>query len=181
MIAAYMPGAEAHTFGAHGAGLAEGFAHPFLGLDHWLTMVAVGLWAGQLGGRTLWLAPVTFVGVMAAAAVLGLAGLPLPLLEPAISTSVLVLGLLIAGTIRMGVIPSVALVAGVAVLHGYAHGLELPATASPWFYGLGFMAATAALHGVGLGLGWATRQTGWLTRLCGTMIAATGLYILAGI
>ena len=43
--------AQAHTPEAVGAGLAEGFAHPLLGLDHLLAMVAVGLWAAQLGGR----------------------------------------------------------------------------------------------------------------------------------
>ena len=30
---------------------AEGLRHPFTGLDHMLAMVAVGLWASQLGRR----------------------------------------------------------------------------------------------------------------------------------
>ncbi|MBI5782330.1 MAG: HupE/UreJ family protein [Gammaproteobacteria bacterium] len=36
--------AQAHTFGAHDAGFAAGLAHPFIGLDHLLAMVAVGMW-----------------------------------------------------------------------------------------------------------------------------------------
>ena len=32
-------------------GFAEGLVHPFTGLDHMLAMVAVGLWASQIGGR----------------------------------------------------------------------------------------------------------------------------------
>jgi urease accessory protein len=51
---------------------AEGLAHPFSGLDHILAMVAVGLWASQIGGRALWLLPLTFPAVMAAGAALGL-------------------------------------------------------------------------------------------------------------
>ncbi len=60
------PAAFAHTFGAHGFGFAEGFLHPFLGIDHLLAMLAVGLWAAQLGGAALWRVPVAFVAFMAA-------------------------------------------------------------------------------------------------------------------
>ena len=49
---------SAHTFGAHGAGMADGLAHPFIGIDHLLAMLAVGIWAAQLGagrcGRCRW-------------------------------------------------------------------------------------------------------------------------------
>ena len=37
----FTPAAFAHTFGAHGAGFADGLAHPFFGLDHMLAMIAV--------------------------------------------------------------------------------------------------------------------------------------------
>jgi len=52
--AALLPVAEAHTFAAQGTGLAAGLAHPFIGLDHLLAMIAVGiglanLAAGQSG------------------------------------------------------------------------------------------------------------------------------------
>jgi len=175
---AAMPMAEAHTFGAHGAGLAEGFAHPFLGLDHLLAMLAVGLWAAQLGGRAKWLAPLAFVAVMAAAAGLAVAGVALPLLEPAIASSVLVLGLLVAFAVRLPTSASVGLVGSLAVFHGFAHGLELPGAASPALYALGFAAATAMLHGIGLGLGLSMRGLA-LLRLGGSVIALTGLYLLA--
>ncbi|MEI6081855.1 MAG: HupE/UreJ family protein, partial [Verrucomicrobiota bacterium] len=51
--------ATAHTSQFHSqdmAGMARaGFFHPLTGLDHLLVMVAVGLWAVQIGGRALWL------------------------------------------------------------------------------------------------------------------------------
>ena len=45
--------AQAHTFGAHDAGFVSSLAHPFIGLDHLLALVAVGLWAVQQGSGSL--------------------------------------------------------------------------------------------------------------------------------
>jgi len=55
----------------HAHDLAGGFLHPLGGIDHVLAMVAVGLFAAQLGGRALWLVPASFVAMMAAAGVRG--------------------------------------------------------------------------------------------------------------
>ena len=49
--------AQAHIIPNDVHGFGSGFAHPLHGLDHILVMVAVGLWAGQLGGRARWLVP----------------------------------------------------------------------------------------------------------------------------
>ena len=175
-----LPVAEAHTFGSQGAGLMAGLTHPFMGLDHLLAMIAVGIWAGQLGGRAVWLIPLTFVSVMAAAATLASFGLLLPLMEPAIACSVLVLGLLIAGSVRLPTSVSALLVSLFAVFHGYAHGLELPQAASPILYGAGFVLATALLHGLGIGFARNSRQHKMLQRIAGySLIAASGLLLAA--
>ncbi len=47
--------AYAHTGVEEAAGRAHGLFHPFTGLDHFFAMIAVGLWAAQLGGRAQWL------------------------------------------------------------------------------------------------------------------------------
>jgi urease accessory protein len=52
-VAMVVPAAQAHI-GSHGTGFGAGMAHPFIGLDHLLAMVAVGIWAALLGGRALW-------------------------------------------------------------------------------------------------------------------------------
>ena len=175
-----LPVAEAHTFGSQGAGLMAGLTHPFVGLDHLLAMIAVGIWAGQLGGRAVWLIPLTFVSVMAAAATLASFGLLLPFMEPAIACSVLVLGLLIAGSVRLPTSVSALLVSLFAVFHGYAHGLELPQAASPILYGAGFVLATALLHGLGIGFARNSRQHKMLQRIAGySLIAASGLLLAA--
>ena len=41
----------------------HGFFHPLGGIDHILAMVAVGLFAANLGGAALWLVPSAFVGI----------------------------------------------------------------------------------------------------------------------
>ena len=175
-----LPVAEAHTFGSQGAGLMAGLTHPFVGLDHLLAMIAVGIWAGQLGGRAVWLIPLTFVSVMAAAASLASFGLLLPPMEPAIACSVLVLGLLIAGSVRLPTYVGALLVGLFAVFHGYAHGLELPQAASPILYGAGFVLATALLHGLGIGFARNSYQYKMLQRIAGySLIAASGLLLAA--
>ena len=175
---ALLSGAEAHTFGAHGTGFAEGFTHPFYGLDHLFAMIAVGIWAAQLGGLATWLAPLTFVAVMAGSALLALHGFELPMLEPAIASSVLVLGLLVAFAVRLPVGVSLGLVGLFALFHGYAHGQELPHAASAMLYGVGFLLATGLLHGLGLGFGCMTCRVALVSRLGGSVIATAGLFLL---
>ena len=59
--------AFAHPGHGGADGMIQGFAHPLSGIDHVLAMVAVGLLAAQLGGRALWLVPLSFVSMMAVA------------------------------------------------------------------------------------------------------------------
>src|SRR3546814_6604775 len=87
--------ASAHP-GHDVTGFAGGFVHPLGGLDHLLAMVAVGLWASQLGGRMLWALPAAFVTAMIAGSAAGFAGIGLPGLEIGIAGSVIALGTLIA-------------------------------------------------------------------------------------
>ena len=111
-----------------------------------LAMVAVGLWAGLNGGRALWAWPVAFVGVMLAGGALGMAGVAVPMVEPGILASVIVLGLLVLTAARLPVALGAALVGVFALLHGHAHGAELPTEAAAATYAAGFALATALLH-----------------------------------
>jgi urease accessory protein len=175
--------AEAHLLDANHAGAVQGFAHPFSGLDHILAMVAVGLWAAQIGRRALWLLPLAFPLAMAAGGLLGMGGVAVPGIETGIGASVAVLGLLIALAARPALPIAIALVALFAVFHGHAHGTELPVAASPALYGLGFVAATTVLHLIGLGIGQILQlpRGQLLVRAGGAGIAAAGVILLAGI
>ena len=167
------------------SGFAAGLMHPFSGLDHLLAMVAVGLWAAQgnsmkRGRSKVWLLPATFMTMLAVGAGIAMQWQSLPLVEPGIATSVLALGLLIALSLQLPASLSVAITGLFGLLHGYAHGLELPRSAAPVEYALGFLAATAALHLSGIAAGLAMRQRyALLTRFLGSAIAVSGVCLLA--
>ena len=175
-----VPIAAAHTLGAHGAGFASGVAHPLAGLDHILAMIAVGLWAAQLGDRAYWNVPLAFVGMMALGAVVAAAGLTLPAVESGIAASVLILGLVIAFSVRMSIPLGMVLVGVFALFHGHAHGTELPQAASAASYGLGMLLATIGLHATGLGAGILFQRAAVLLRIGGVMIAAAGAMMWGG-
>jgi urease accessory protein len=172
--------AFAHV-GDHSSGLVGGLAHPFTGLDHILAMVAVGLWASQLERPVCWLLPLTFPTVMAFGALLGASGLVLPLVEPAIAASVLVLGALIALALRPSLAVSALLIALFALFHGYSHGVEVPAQGSVLAYDAGFIAATLALHAIGFAIGTLADHAPVrnLARAAGAAIAIIGVLLLA--
>ncbi len=173
----------AHAHPGHDVtGFAHGFSHPLSGLDHLLAMLAVGLWAAQMGGRARWAVPATFVGVMALGGALGMAGMHLPMVESGIAASVLVLGLLIAASARLPLAAAVPLVGLFAIFHGYAHGAEMPSSISGFAYAVGFMLATAALHAAGIGFGMGIQRvtSAPIVRFAGAAIAVVGVAIAAG-
>jgi urease accessory protein len=174
--------AYAHV-GVHpDGGLATGLAHPFLGLDHLLAMVAVGVWAAQLGGRNRVTLPAAFVVAMAAGAAAGAGGVALPQVESVVALSVLVLGLLVALAAGPSRHWPVALVALFALFHGHAHGGEMPAFSSPGLYFAGFLTATAALHATGVAAGVALKAHPGFLRAGGAAIGLAGIgLLLAGL
>ncbi|MGE3307702.1 MAG: HupE/UreJ family protein [Rhizobiaceae bacterium] len=185
LLAASAAPAFAHLDPAEHGSFAAGFSHPLFGLDHILAMVAVGLWAALLGGRSVWLVPAAFVFTMAAGFAAALAGLGLPFVEPVIAASVVVVGLLALVALQVPTVVGAAMVGFFAFFHGYAHGGELgDAGALPFL--AAFAIATALLHaaGVALGLGMGRVAGGpagrWLTRAAGGATALAGLWLVTG-
>lgn len=168
--------ALAHTGHGSTSGFASGAYHPVSGWDHLLAMVAIGLLAVQMGGRMLWAAPLAFVSSMALGAALGMAGLPLPLVELGIVASVLAFGIVLAIGKPMPQVAALVLIGAFAIFHGHAHGAEMPTMASGFIYGIGFVLATASLH-LG-GIVFARLSTSWLgdkvLRIAGGLIALAG-------
>ena len=165
--------AQAHPGHAETTGLALGLAHPIGGLDHLLAMLAVGLWASQLGGSARWLMPVLFVGFMLVGAGLGMNGFALPMVEQGIVASVVVLGLLLLWAKRLPLAAGATLVTAFAMLHGLAHGAEMPVSSNAMLYMAGFAVSTALLHLAGMGAGaW---RSGMLSRFIGAAIAVAGV------
>ena len=167
-------------FGAHTEiGFLDGLLHPLTGLDHLAAMLAVGFWSA-LTARRLWTAPLAFAAMLLAGALLGLAGMELPAVEPMIAASVLVLGLLVALHARLPAVLAAVLVGLFAIFHGVAHGTELAGAAQIGAPLLGMLLTTVALHATGLGLGLAMRHLNtWIPRMAGAGVAALGVTLLA--
>ena len=175
------PLAQAHEGAGLAGGFMSGFAHPLLGWDHVIAMLAVGLWGAFLGAPALWLLPVVFPLVMAAGGALGVLGVPLPAVEVGIAVSAIALGGVVAGALRPPLWVAALLVALFAIFHGHAHGTELPQAANPLAYSLGFVVATGLLHLTGIALGLLTRWPAGriAVRGMGAGIALLGVLFLA--
>lgn len=167
------PGTDA---GAHHGWLA-GLLHPLTGLDHLAVMLAVGLWSA-LGQRQRWLAPLTFASVLSLGALAAQAGLVVPMVEPMIVASLLVVGLLIAARIALPQGAVALLVAGFAWFHGAAHGQELSGLPALG----GMVVGTALLHIAGIALGLALqRWHAWAPRAAGAAVATVGVVSAAAL
>jgi urease accessory protein len=148
-IASTLP-AAAHVGAAPTLGFMSGFLHPLTGLDHLIAMLALGLWAGVLAGRSLWLLPLVFLLSMAAGALA-------PQLAPLSLASewlVLASAIFIPAAallpLRLDLRAALPLTVLFALAHGHAHGGELPLSVSNMRAGLGVLAATAVLHLIGV-------------------------------
>lgn len=186
LVAVLIPTAAlAHTGHGDTSGFVHGFLHPVGGLDHVLAMVAVGVFAAVLGGRALWLVPLSFVAMMVVGFGLGVGGVDVPFVELGIALSSIVIGGAAALGRPMPVAAAMGLVGMFAVFHGHAHGAEMPETSAGLQYAAGFVLATASLHAAGIGatMGVAAllgRYGKAAARLAGMAFAAGGLGVLAG-
>jgi urease accessory protein len=178
--------ASAHVGVGSTSGFGHGLWHPLGGIDHVLAMVAVGMFAVNLGGRALWAVPLTFVSLMAFGGLLGAEHVAVPYVEVGIALSVVVLGLLVALQVQWPVAAAMALVGVFALFHGHVHGEEMPIAASGAAYAAGFMMATALLHIVGIAIGIGIQRSGsahWhrTAQVSGFAMALAGAGLLAGV
>lgn len=173
--------AHAHMYSDGTGGFFSGFEHPFTGLDHFLAMFAVGLWGAQMGGRSVWILPITFPLVMVIGGILGIFGIDMVGVEIGIALSVVILGLAIVFRFRPSQWVVLALVCVFAIYHGYAHGTELPKAVNPADFAVGFVVATGLIHIIGIGVGLISERffSGKLTRILGGFVIAGGVYFLS--
>ena len=176
---------------AHGVGGAGGFMaglkHPVLGLDHLLAMISVGVVSTQIGGRALWTVPASFVTIMAVGGYAGMQSFDfmdmnniIVTIEQGIIISVIVLGLAIAMDKKIPVLLAMLACGFFGFFHGFAHGIEIPDVSLSLPYIGGFMAATAALHIIGVGIGEMAKTLPngvSILRYTGAAILGAGLHI----
>jgi urease accessory protein len=165
-------------------GFLSGLVHPVLGYDHLLAMLSVGILSAQIGGRAIWTVPATFVSVMAVGGLLGLIDIGLTATEFGIAVSLVILGSVIAAERRLSILVAMVGVGFFAIFHGYAHGSEVPETAEPFLYALGFLMGTALIHITGVVIGDISRhyeRGKIILRVGGALIALIGLLFVFGV
>jgi len=185
LLIAVPTAAFAHTGHGDTSGFLHGFMHPVGGIDHILAMVAVGVFAYVLGGRALWLVPLSFVAMMAVGFLLGVGQIDVPFVELGIALSSVVIGGAAALGRPMPVLAASALVGVFAIFHGHAHGAEMPVDASGFEYAAGFIVATALLHlaGIAAAMGVAKlvgKYGKTVAQVAGGVFALGGIGVLAG-
>ena len=173
-----------HTGFGSVSGFEAGFLHPISGLDHILAMVSVGILSAQLGGKSIWLIPLSFVSMMIVGASFGFFGMAIPFVEYAIMGSVVVLGLAIAFGHKTPLSLAIILVGISSIFHGNAHGLEMPNNISGIEYGLGFTVATTFLHMTGILINLFIHKTqkkvaSRMIRVSGAAITVVGIVLFA--
>ena len=161
-----------------GATLLDGFMHPFIGFDHLLAMIAVGVWAAQIGARAMWALPTAFVIAMLAGGMLGFLGVEVGAVEPLVAATVLVLGILIMSRCHVPLVHGALLAAVFAIFHGASHVAVAPSTANLVAYGTGLVSATVLLHLAGIFAVLAARGRAAVLRLAAAPIALAGAWLL---
>jgi urease accessory protein len=165
----------------HEGGFAAGLAHPLLGLDHLLAMLAVGLWSLRQSRALSLGAPLLAAAGMLLGAGLAWGGVALPGVEFGIAMSVLLAGVLIAALVSVPTVVGAGVIVLFMLFHGHAHGSEMPHGASQLAYLAGFTLATLAITFAGrLGGAWLMARQNRLLRGLGVAIAAAGAFFALG-
>ena len=135
----------------HASSFASGLIHPLHGADHLVAMLAVGVWGAIAGGRAVRVWPIAFVATMLVGFATAVSGIAVPIVEPVVWLSVVVLGLFVALAVNAPVWCGAAIIGLLAFFHGHVHGTEA-ATSSLPAYASGLAIATGVLHVAGIGV-----------------------------
>lgn len=190
LVASSLPSHAHHPLGGapmttFSDGVLSGIGHPILGFDHLFFICAVGI-AALFTGRAL-VAPGLYIAGMLGGVGLILGGVALPMVEPVIALSLLIVGALIMSGRAMS-LPVVGLLFAVlGVFHGWAFGESLAGQegGAPMQVAVGYLlglGVTQWLIAIAAGLvvsrGWRVASASDVpVRLAGGMVAGAGLFL----
>ena len=145
------PIAGAH--GLQGVSFMHGLAHPLLGLDHLLAMLAMGVSVAAFSTSGRWLTASLMilsllVGLFSASA----AHLSLSV-DSLLAATLFSLGLMLVRKHALTAPLHAALIVLFTFFHGFAHGIELPFQDTLWPLAAGVVGASLLLFGLGIGVG----------------------------
>src|SRR5690606_25545570 len=130
--------------GHHHIDWQAGFLHPLTGLDHLLALAATGFWLSQTHAQRKPGLITAFIALLAVFIAVGTQFVHLTL-EVGITTTLVVLGGLIACAAGGATIVRVAVVALTALIHGFVHGTELPIGEGTMPFVMGLLISSAAV------------------------------------
>jgi urease accessory protein len=134
-----------HTHG----GFVAGFLHPLTGLDHLLMLIAIGFLLRQKMNPNSTGLALMFLSAIQVGAVLAVSGLVTTKVEMEIALSLLIAGALLAFAIQLHRAIVLALLVVFGIVHGAAHGLELPQDATAYLYQIGLFGSSAFVLALG--------------------------------
>lgn len=171
-------GVFAHPGHSHDmVGFSAGFNHPFGGIDHILSMLVLGLFAGYKGRKSLLLVPIVSIATMAIGTVIAISGFVLPFTEIGILLALIVGGLLLAFRVKLSLPFLLPLISLFSICNGYAHGMEMPLNAKSFEYSIGLVTGSSLLLFVGILLS-STKGRDVIVSYLGAAIAFVGMGLL---
>lgn len=166
-------------------GLLSGIGHPILGFDHLFFVLAAGL-AARLAGAPL-RAPLAYIAAMLIGCAALYAGVAMPLREPAIAVSLIVIGAVLASGRATAPAALIGLFAGFGLFHGAAFGTSIAAqeggvsgpVLAGYLLGLSVLQYALAIAAGAIGGRFAgtARNRAVPARLAGAMVAGAGLLL----
>ena len=177
LLLAFSPACLAHDEGFIMDGILQGIAHPLTGLDHLLTLIAVGLLAAKRDQIEKTILPTVFLLSMVMGFILSISGQPLDRVEQVIAISVFILGVWLVSDRQINNILLLIMVSAIAVAHGYAHGVDVVGPAMNYLSG--FMLSSFLLIVIPLlAFQYASPIKNKIQSCFGAIVAALGLFYL---
>lgn len=169
--------------GSHGSGIVAGFTHPIFGFDHLLAIGCLGLIIPTMKDKKSWLVAVAFTLTMAISGWLGIGTEGFLYMENGIALSVVLLGILLVLKVKLPLLLFTFAAIVIAFFHGFAHGVEMPASTSALVYISGYSLGVILIFVASIGISnlmlKSTQPIGkHLVRTSGILIAGLGFCIL---
>lgn len=156
----------------------SGLLHPFTGVDHFIAMIAFGIWFSLQDKGNNYL-PGTLLAMLVAGFAIGVAGFSLPFIEGGILCSILVTGLLVASAAKLCASLSYCLIGVFALFHGVAHGAEIGSALAVLFM-VGFILTCGLVIAIASKASlWIQTKSPNVIRFIGLIISMTGLSLIA--
>jgi urease accessory protein len=150
LSASYLPSAWAHPDISYVHGFVSGFIHPWLGVDHWLVVFAVGLYAKYVDSKSLRWLPLCYLMFITLGIGFAAVDIVVPAVEDGIVLSLFVMAFALIIRRQYSKKVMLPIIAFAAMCQGYVHAEEVSASNLALLQLVGLVLATLLLLAMGL-------------------------------